>query len=64
MVPLAVQGDEGYTCSNRVWVWAQDVAHGCWRMISGWEWSLARCRAATRGKWRPTVSMCHRSRAR
>lgn len=24
----------------------------------------ARCRAATRGKWRPTVTMCHRSRAR
>lgn len=38
--------------------------HGCWKTISSREQSPAPCRAATRGKWRPTVTMCHRGRVR
>lgn len=49
-------GRAGVPPKSRVWGWVQDAARGSWRMISSRERSPAQCRAATRGKWRPT---CH-----
>lgn len=58
-------GATGDAYDSRARGWAQDAAGGRWRMPSSHRGAVpASSRAATRGKWRPTVPVCHRSRAR